>query len=224
VRRLLVLRPEPGASETAARARALGLEPVVTPLFAVRPLEWEAPDAADYDAILLTSAHAARLAGRTLDLPCYAVGEATAEAARRAGYAVTVGPRDGAAALALAEREGRERTLHLCGREHIALPGADRRIVYAAEAADALPPAAREALAEGAVALLHSPRAAALFRALAGDRRSVGIAAISPAAAEAAGAGWASVAVAAEPRDAALLEVAAKLCHTAPPRGSEAGR
>jgi uroporphyrinogen-III synthase len=224
VRKLLVLRPEPGASETAARARAMGLEPVAAPLFTVRPLDWEAPDPADHDAILLTSAHAARLAGRCLELPCYAVGEATAEAARRVGYVVTVGPRDGAAALALARSDGRERILHLCGREHIAWPGLDRRIVYAAEAADALPASAREALAEGAVALLHSPRAATLFSSLAPDRALVSIAAISAAAAEAAGPGWACVAVAPEPRDAALLEVAAKLCNTAPPSGSEAGR
>jgi uroporphyrinogen-III synthase len=224
VSKLLVLRPEPGATETAARVRAMGLQPAVAPLFRVHALEWEAPAAGDHDAILMTSAHAARLAGRTLDLPCYAVGEATAQAARRAGYAVTVGPRDGAAALALAFRDGRERILHLCGREHIAWPGVDRRIVYAAEAAAVLPEAARVALAEGAVALLHSPRAAALFSSLVPDRAAVSIAAISAAAAEAAGAGWARVAVAPEPRDAALLEVAAKLCHTAPPSGSEAER
>ncbi len=42
--RLLVLRPQPGADETAARARALGLEPVVAPLFSVRPLHWTPPD------------------------------------------------------------------------------------------------------------------------------------------------------------------------------------
>ncbi|MFL6858644.1 MAG: uroporphyrinogen-III synthase [Allosphingosinicella sp.] len=224
MRKLLVLRPEPGAAETAARARAMGLEPIVASLFTVRALDWEAPDPGQLDAILLTSAHAARLAGRTLGLPSYAVGEATAEAARRAGYVVTVGPRDGAAALALARSDGRERILHLCGREHIAWPGIDRRIVYAAEAADALPASAREGLAEGAVALLHSPRAATLFGSLVSDRAAVPIVAISRAAADAAGPGWACVAVAPEPRDAALLEVAAKLCNTAPPSGSEAGR
>ncbi len=82
--KILVLRPQPGADETAARARDLGLEPVVAPLFTVRPLAWTAPDPAAFDAVMLTSASAARQASEGLapfkQLPCYAVGEATAAA------------------------------------------------------------------------------------------------------------------------------------------------
>ena len=82
---VLILRPEPGASATAARARTLRLEPVVAPLFVVRPLAWEPPDPAGLDAVMLTSGNAPRLAGDGmtpfLRLPCYAVGEATADAA-----------------------------------------------------------------------------------------------------------------------------------------------
>ena len=44
--KVLILRPQPGADETAARARALGLEPLVAPLFTVRPLAWTPPDPA----------------------------------------------------------------------------------------------------------------------------------------------------------------------------------
>ncbi len=217
--RILVLRPEPGASATAARARAMGLEPVVAPLFTIKPLEWEAPDPARVDAILLTSANAAREAGPKLAayaaLPCHAVGEATAAAARQAGFAdVRAGPSDGAAALAAMSG----RVLHLCGREHLPLahPGVsvERRIVYAAEPVSALPPAAADGLARGAVALIHSPRAAATFASfLAEDaRHGVTAAAISAAAAAALGSGWAHVAAAARPRDEALLELAAELC------------
>lgn len=227
MRPLLVLRAEPGASQTAARARAMGLEPVVAPLFTIRPLAWEPPD--DFDAVLLTSANAARALGdkdsAIAARPCYVTGEATAAAARDAGLRdIRIGAADGAAALDLARREGRRRILHPCGREHIAFPGVERRIVYAADALDTLPRAARDALARGAVALVHSPRGAALFRALAGPPGSIAIAAISPAAAQGAGEGWASVAVAARPRDEALLEVAAKLCQTAPQSRAEAGR
>ena len=50
--RLLVLRPQPGADTTAARARALGFEPVIAPLFEVRAVPWDAPDPAAYDAVL----------------------------------------------------------------------------------------------------------------------------------------------------------------------------
>ena len=57
----------------------------------------------------------------------------------------------------------------------------------------------------GTVALVHSPRAGARLAALLPDRADVRLAAISAAAAEAAGDGWAAVAVAPTPDDAALV-------------------
>ena len=45
MRRVVVLRPEPGASETVARAAARGLDAVAIPLFRIEPLDWQAPDA-----------------------------------------------------------------------------------------------------------------------------------------------------------------------------------
>ena len=216
--RILVLRPEPGASETAARARKLGLEPVVAPLFTVRALPWEAPDPTAFDAVLLTSANAARHGGdelaRLTVLPCYAVGEATAQAARAAGFEN----------VAAGAADGLKRVLHLCGRDHVALAAAgvsvQRRIVYAADAVEVLPPEA----AGDAVAMLHSPRAGRMFAALVPDRSRVSIAAISANAAEAAGEGWRRKAVAAEPRDQALLELAARLCNIASPDTTGADR
>ena len=92
MRRLVILRPEPGASATAARARAMGLEPVTMPLFKVEAVDWDAPDPGLFDALLLTSANAVRYAGERLrslrQLPVYAVGEATAAAAREAGFEI----------------------------------------------------------------------------------------------------------------------------------------
>jgi uroporphyrinogen-III synthase len=221
---VLVLRPEPGASATAGRARRLGLDPIVAPLFAVRPLAWDPPDPSGFDGVLLTSAHAAREAGpqvaQFLHLPCHTVGEATAAAAGEAGFAdVRTGTGDGAAALAAA---GEGRLLHLCGRDHLPLRraggGIERRIVYAADAVAELPAEARRALTSGALALIHSPRAGSVFAALvdrAGLSRSpTALAAISEAAAAPAGAGWRRVDIAARPRDEALLELAAQLCQT----------
>ena len=226
-RTVLVLRPEPGASATAERARRLGLEPVVAPLFTVRPLAWEAPDASGFDGVLLTSAHAPRQAGpqlgQYLHLPCHAVGEATATAATQAGFAeVRSGPGDAAALLASL---GKGRLLHLCGRDHLPLEHSSgevvRRVVYAADAIEALPVEARRALASGAPVLLHSPRAARTFAALVDEaglpRAPVAVAAISAAAAAAAGGGWGRIASAAQPRDEALLELAAQLCQTGGP-------
>lgn len=211
--KLLILRPEPGASETAARAREMGLDAVVAPLFVIRPVDGPAESAADYDAVLITSANGARHAPAGLTaLSCFAVGERSAAAAREAGFAdVRTGPSDGAAAAGLMASAGVRRALHLCGRDHLAVeaPGVaiERRVVYSAD------PAAWPGFAGPAVALIHSPRAGARLAELAGDKAAIAVAAISAAAAAAAGGGWAAKAVAEEPRDQALLELAAKLCN-----------
>lgn len=224
--KVLVLRPQPGADETAARARALGLEPVVAPIFAVRALAWTPPDPAGFDAVMLTSASAARQASDGLTpfkpLPCYAVGEATAAAAAQAGFAdIRIGPDDGSTLLLMMAEDGVRRAFHACGEDHIALGHPDVAItrlpVYAAEGAGRLPGEAEAALRGGAIALLHSPRAARLFAELAGARGGISIAAISARTARAAGEGWRAVAVAPMPRDQALLELAAKLCQTGEP-------
>ncbi len=220
---ILILRPQPGADETAARARALGLAPVTAPLFTVRPLAWQAP-ADRFDAVMLTSANAARLAGdgltSLLPLPCYAVGEATAQAAAQAGFATIVtGPSDGDALVARMAADGVRCALWLSGADRTALAETGMRIVpvaaYAADPVDRLSALASQALDEGAVALLHSARAAALFAILAADRRAATrIAALSGEVAQTAGPGWARIVVADRPRDEALLELAAKLCQT----------
>jgi uroporphyrinogen-III synthase len=221
---LLVLRPQPGADATARRAIALGLKPVVAPLFDIRAIDWDAPDTVLFDALLVTSANAVRHGGKALagyrDLPLVAVGSATAEAARTAGFeAIIAGQGDGAAAVELAVGQGKTRLLHLAGREHIDLrhPGAsiERRIVYAAEAAT-LPDNARATLEAGAIALLHSARAATLFGTLldiAGlSRNRIILIALSEAVRDAAGPGWAGAFAAPAPNDEALLAIAARLC------------
>ncbi len=226
--RVLILRPEPGASQTAARARELGLEPVVAPLFTVRPLTWQAPDPAGFDGVMMTSANAARQGGAQLalyaELRCYAVGETTAKAAGKAGFRhVVTGPSDAQALGTMMASDGVRTALHLCGEDRIAIdvPGVVILScpVYRSDAAEALPSRAREALMAGALVLLYSPRAASIFAALcdrAGiDRSRSTLATISTAAAIAAGPGWAAVESASQPRDQALLELAAKLCNSA---------
>lgn len=218
---ILILRPQPGADSTAAAARKLGLEPVVAPIFTVRPLDWT--PAGPFEAVMLTSANAARLGGDGLTpylrLPCFAVGEATADAARTAGFAdVRTGAADGAALLPEIAGAGLRSVIHPCGRDHLPLTHPDLEItdmpVYASEPVGALPALATDALGRGPLVLLHSPRAATLFATLAPARNTIRIAAISAATAAAAGDDWASVAVAARPRDEALLELAAELCQT----------
>jgi uroporphyrinogen-III synthase len=225
-RSVLIVRPLPGASATEKRASELGLRPVVAPIFSIRPLDWEAPDPSGYDAVLLTSANAARHGGTKVaqftHLPCYAVGEATAAAARQAGFTdIRVGRADGAAAVAAMAEDRVTRALHLCGLEYVELARHGIAIedlpVYAADGLNALPAEAEAAIAEGALILVHSPRAGALLARLVPDRSKTRLAAISAATADSAGGGWRSKTVAAAPRDEALLELAAKLCQIGDP-------
>jgi len=220
--RLLVLRPEPGAAVTVANAVAAGWHPIAAPLFTVVSIDWEAPEAAAHDALMLTSAQAVRHAGPALAsyraLPVYAVGEATGIAAMEAGFAdVRMGSADAALLVTMMVRDGVRHPLHLAGREHRVLDAAPipiaRRIVYAADPVAELPPAAQAALEQDAVALLHSQRASAVFADLlvrAGfDPATVRVAAISGAA----GAGpWQKIKIADTPSDSALLAAAARLC------------
>jgi len=234
---LVIVRPEPGAGATLARAHALGLEAIAAPLFEVVPVVWDPPAPDAHDALLLTSANAVRHAGAGLEslraLPVYAVGEATAAAAREKGLAVAgVGQGDVQAFLPLVAGAGRTHPLHLVGADHKVASHprltVTTRIVYAAEAVQRLPAEAIEVLGQDATLLIHSPRAGALIATLterAGiDRRRVAIAAISESAALAAGQGWRAVAIAARPTDDALLAAAARLCKEEAGRSGERAR
>jgi len=219
--RVLVLRPEPGASATVSRARALGLDAVSIPLFEVEPVAWTAPDPVGFDALLLTSANAVRHGGAALEafraLPVHAVGEATAEAARAADFTVAGSGTAGVDAL-LDSLTPELRLLHLCGEDRRTPTDAPQAItavpIYRSRAIDP-PPGLDQAI--GAVVLVHSPRAGQRFAELVEDRGTVAIAAISATAAEAAGAGWSEIGIASEPSDDALLALAARLCNTSPP-------
>ena len=214
-RQLLVLRPQPGADATAARAREMGLAAMVSPLFRVAGREWELPHR-PFDGLLVTSANAARLLDARLDrgVRVFAVGTATADAMRAAGFEHVHAGASGVSEIvreAVAQDVGS--LLHLNGEDRTLFDPAgihvETRIVDAAEAIE--PGCAFfDALSAGAVALLHSARAALRFRELAGAGH--GIAAISPAVLTAAGDGWADSIAADQPTDEALLAAAARLC------------
>src|SRR5689334_14786128 len=129
--RILVLRPEPGASETVRRASERGLDAVSAPLFQVIPLDWEAPDATVFDGLLLTSANAIRHGGEGLkqlrNLRVYAVGKATSDAARQAGFDVAATGDAGVDQL-LSSIALNLRLLHLCGA-HRRAPEAPRQSI-----------------------------------------------------------------------------------------------
>jgi uroporphyrinogen-III synthase len=221
MRPVVVLRPEPGASETIERAREQGLEAISIPLFEIEQVEWEAPDPTAFDALLLTSANAIRHSGGRLKalraLPVHAVGAATAKAASDAGFTIASSGSAGVDEL-LDGLDPGIRLLHLSGEDRRTPVNARQAIeaipVYRSRAID--PPPALDR-ATSSVVLVHSPRAGERFAGIidrAGvSRRSVSIAAISSAVSEAVGSGWEMVVIADGPSDEALLALAARLCN-----------
>ena len=216
-RPIAVLRPEPANRVTAAAIEARGRRAIRLPLFEARPMAWTPPDPADFDALIITSTNALRHGGaglkRLLPLPLYAVGQASAEAARRMGFHVAgTGGAGSAELLALAERAGIRRALHLAGRERTIAPGGIVAAILTVYASDPVAVSPEQAARlKGSVALVQSARAGARLAELVADRGAIAIAAISPAAAAAAGTGWERVVTAARIDSETLIDTAIAL-------------
>jgi len=100
-----VTRAQPGADATAAKLRELGLEAVIEPLLEVRRTDGAPIDLAGVSAIAFTSANAvAAFAERSPErsLRVFAVGDATAAAARAQRFASVLSARGDVQALAAA--------------------------------------------------------------------------------------------------------------------------
>jgi uroporphyrinogen-III synthase len=179
--RALVTRPEEDSAALVAALRARGIEPVIEPMLSVAPEGGEAIALDGVQALLFTSANGVREFSRRetkRDLPVYAVGDASARAARAAGFAdVKSAGRD---AEALAKLVGAElkpaggALLHARGRDttgHLeaALKSAGFEVrdpvVYRADAARRLSEPVKKMLADGGIelALFFSPRTARGF-------------------------------------------------------------
>lgn len=228
--RVLVTRPEADAAPLIAALAARGHAAMVEPMLRVEPLADARVDLAGVRAILFTSANGvrafARLSGERA-LPVYAVGDASAAAARAAGFArVESAGGDGAdlARLVAARLRPEDGALfHGAGKTVArdlkgALEGAGfqvRRVsLYEARPAEALSAPCRAALAEGALdaAAFFSPRTAETFVRLSATAglsaacARVHAVCLSPAVAGAlAKVTWRDVRVAARPDQRALL-------------------
>ncbi len=174
---MLVTRPEPGASETAARLLELGFRPVIAPATIVESRKINV--ASLPQAVLVTSGNAIpALPESLLDVPLLAVGDATAARAKAAGFLtvhsagrdaealvelVTTLCRPTAGPLLLASGEG-------LGDDLVAVLQdrgfrVERRIAYAARPVESLPEEATAALSNGTLraALFFSPQSARVF-------------------------------------------------------------
>lgn len=222
--RVAITRAEPEAARTAARVRAMGAEAIVAPLIHIATRTFDR-DLTGVQALLFTSANGVRAFGAACDLPVLTVGDATAAAARTAGF-TDVHSADGdvhaLAALAKATLQPASGALiHICG-VHVAgdltgaLAGAgfraERRIGYEAVAVTELPAAFGQPLD---MVMFHSARAAEIFVGFGAPRANQLIAACLSEVVAAAATGsperridWAQIIVAPRPREDALLQAA----------------
>ncbi len=183
--RVLVTRPEPGASRTARRLQEAGFQPVLLPLTETVALPADvglSPD--DGVAIALTSTNAVRHAPKEMvealaALPCYAVGTRTAEAARKMGFRSVIEGLGDAETLAqaIAAAFPGKAIVYLCGR--VRFPVFEQRLeaagvrIHAVETYDTLAvPYSEEAVLARLtsqpvdVVLLYSAKAAAAMQVL----------------------------------------------------------
>jgi uroporphyrinogen-III synthase len=228
--RLLLTRPIEDATALAALLKQLGHVALVAPLMEVQFHDGPPLDLEGVQGVLATSANGVRaLALRTAErnLPIYAVGPQTAEAARSLGFQYVRGAEGDAAALVEAvagwAEPGKGALLHAAGaetagrmRQALEARGFALNVVILYEALPVarLPDNAAGALREGTLdgVLLFSPRSAKIFAALvtgAGLAQTCARLAgfcISPATATALGSlALARVAIAGAPNQEAML-------------------
>jgi uroporphyrinogen-III synthase len=227
---VLVTRAEPGAAQTARRLLDLGWTPVVAPLLRIVAVKEARIDLSGVQAVLFSSANGVRafadLGGGT-DVTALCVGDATALAAREAGFRDVRSAEGDATALAILARTALDphagAVLWASGEDVARDVGAilgqsgfeiRRAVLYRAEPEARLPEGAARTLRGRALCavLFHSARAAEAFAALAADARLGGRAAsvdaicISGRVAEAARTlAWARVVVAESPDEDAML-------------------
>lgn len=182
--RLLVTRPEPDAGREAEALAARGHEAVLAPLLKIEFTRDVPLDFAGVQALIVTSRNALRARRELPDarkLPLFAVGEATARAARDIGFAnVTTGPgtAEELAELIAATLEPKHGPLvHLAGetlafdlKSRLEAKGFTLRqpVLYRARPAEQLPAQALSLLKSGKVdgAILLSPLTARTFALL----------------------------------------------------------
>lgn len=224
--RVVVTRPQADSERTAAALEVLGHEVLVAPLMRVELVAIDL--AGTWSAIVITSANALPAIPATADgvktLPVFAVGDRSAEAARRAGFAEVssangdikdlvrlVAARAAGAKAPLLYLAGEDRSGDLVAQ--LAAHGIDveMKVVYRI-VAEVFPPVLAAALESGDVdAVLHfSRRSAELFvegarsSGVAGPAEDVRHLCLSSQVAEPL-AGASRIAVAARPEEAALV-------------------
>ncbi len=235
IHNVLITRPRGESESLAAILEPLGIDSFIEPMLTVMPRRDVRLPIETAQALLVTSANGVRaLAGLTAErkVPVLAVGAATAEAARAAGFKQVTAATGTVAELAVLARETFDPLagplLHIAGSAVAGDLTGDLRqagfairqlIVYDAVPSQNLSAAVRTHLADGDfdAVLLYSPRTAQTFVTLlrqAGLAEKVGgmeaICLSEAVAARAATLAWRRVRVAERPDQAALIALLQK--------------
>jgi uroporphyrinogen-III synthase len=218
-----ITRARPGADVTAERVRKLGIEAIVTPLLEVRRAPPAPIDLVDVSAIAFTSANAvAAFAERSTEraLRVFAVGDATAAAARAQRFSNVLSAQGDVSALAAALAARRRELPGLILYPAAADPAQDlagalgvvglnvRQITLYETVVVEPDEAAVARLAEIDAVLLHSAKAARALTGFLKTHPCPGLTAYClsrPIARSLSRAGLARVIAAATPTEAALL-------------------
>lgn len=225
---VLTTRPHADAERDITWLEQQGIKALSAPMLDIQSLDITLPSADHFDAVVLTSRHAAALLKGTdlTTLPCYCVGDTTASEARQNGFTeIVTGPGDGAGLTSvIAESKvvnlfwpsavdtgfniAEALAAHDCHVERLA--------VYKAAEVPAFPEGVKEALAAGnvKVVLAHSGRAGEHFTRMMHDSglgahlANMVMIAISPRAAGLCGDDWLTIKVVKQPRRSAMLTAA----------------
>ncbi|MHC8508250.1 MAG: uroporphyrinogen-III synthase [Rhodospirillales bacterium] len=225
-------RPAADTAEASAALEAQGHTVIQAPMLEIVFLDGPPVDLRPYQGVLATSANGVRALARRAsarDRPLYAVGDATAEEARRAGFTriqSAEGDVQALAAMVLPLNPLAGPFLHAAGTalagDLAAILGranhtVERARLYEARPLEILPEFVKTALKEGRVdgVLIYSPRTAAAFAraveaaGLTGALAGAALFALSPAVAAAGGGPpWRAVRTAPRPTGAAMLALA----------------
>jgi len=216
---ILITRPEPGASATAARVQKLGHNPIMAPCLTITPLPTTLPEPPA--ALIITSGQAiAALPAHYQNVVIFCVGDATAARLHEAGFHDVESANGDATDLFRLIRTKNLPGTHLLvtGQGHgqaltaqLRAAGTKiiRRTVYKASPVKSFSPEAAQALAGGKIkaALFYSAESARAFARLKPkNTASIEALALSPAvAAPLQALPWTKIRVALAPTEADLL-------------------
>lgn len=234
--RLLITRPAEDARPLIDRLRELGIDSLAAPMMEVVYADGAPLDLENVQGFLLTSANGVRaLAARTerRDIPCFAVGDATARMARELEFSEVEsadGDVDDLARLVISRaRPDAGGLLHAAGTVSAGdLSGTltaagfavRREVLYEARTLEKLTPDARDALQSGILdgVVVYSPRTARHFGKLVHDAQldaalgRLTLFALSDNVSAAADGAWKKRIVAAHPDQESLLQ-AVRTCY-----------